>query len=161
MEDILKFVGGSAVLVAGVAWITRAIIGQLLNKDIETFKSKLKSEAERESHLLMQKIGLYKEVATPLIALVARVESNGGLISKEELHRFDQKRMETIALLVMFAPEEVCDSYNELIDYIYDSFDGEQTWTFNHFRDMALKFLSGIRKDLGIYEDEIIYKGHR
>jgi hypothetical protein len=48
MEEVLKILGGSAILVTAVAWLARSLISQLLSKDIEGHKNKLKAESDRE-----------------------------------------------------------------------------------------------------------------
>jgi len=46
-------------------------------------------------------------------------------------------------------------------DYIYDSLEGSREYSYNEVRQKAMKLLSEIRKDIGIYSDEISYKGSR
>ena len=41
-EEIFKFVGGSAVLLAAIGWLLRSIILHSLNKDIEIHKETIK-----------------------------------------------------------------------------------------------------------------------
>ena len=56
LETALVALGGSAMLVAAVAWLARSIIDQFLSKDLERFKSELASasslSAERTRHEL-------------------------------------------------------------------------------------------------------------
>ena len=61
----------------------------------------------------------------------------------------------------MFSPADVFIEYNNMIDYIYDSVEGKQEWSFDIFRNKALIFLSKIRHDIGLYEDSIEYHGTR
>jgi hypothetical protein len=50
--EIITAIGGSAVLFAALGWVMRSIILHLLSKDIETFKTKLQMESQREmAHL--------------------------------------------------------------------------------------------------------------
>lgn len=79
----------------------------------------------------------------------------------ELLKAFEIKRLMITAQLTMFAPDYVYHSYNRLIDYLYNSFEGKEEYSFEKFREIAMKFLSDIRKDIGIYEDEIVYAGNR
>ena len=46
--ELLKFVGGGAVLLAVVAWLIRSLILHLLTKDIEKYKFDLKRDADKE-----------------------------------------------------------------------------------------------------------------
>lgn len=84
-----------------------------------------------------------------------------GSLSKSDLQDFDTARHSTTALLGMFAPVSVFSEYNDLIDYVYDSFDGKAVWSYPVFRIRALKFLSLVRADIGIYTDELQYTGNR
>ena len=160
MEEVLKFIGGSAVAIGAVAWLIKSLVSHLLGKDVEMFKSRLKYEAEHGNHLLLQKISLYKEVSNPVIDLIVKAQHNGTL-TQEDLQEFDKERLSTTALLAMFAPSDVFDEFNVMIDYIYDSFEGKQEWSFNSFREKALSFLSKVRKDIGLYEDQVSYNGSR
>jgi hypothetical protein len=48
-NDIIRTLGGMAILVAALAWIAKALLTTLLSKDLEQFKSSLKIEAQRRS----------------------------------------------------------------------------------------------------------------
>ena len=61
----------------------------------------------------------------------------------------------------MFAPTSVFNKYNGFIDFIYNSFEGKEEYSFSNFRVIALQFLSEIRKDIGIYSDDVSYYGNR
>lgn len=123
-------------------------------------KTKLQKEAKHNNHLLMQKIDLYKEVAEPIIKLVVKAQHQETL-TQADLQDFDKERLSTSALLVMFAPKDVWIKYSYMIDYIYDACEGKQQWGFTIFRDKALIFLTEIRRDIGLYTDEISYNGTR
>lgn len=160
MEEVIKFLGGTAIAIAAVAWLIKSLVSHLLGKDVEIFKSSLKYEAEHSNHLLMQKIALYKEVANPVIDLIVKAQ-HAGHLTQADLQQFDKDRLSTTALLAMFAPVNVFNEYNKMIDYIYDAVEGKQKWGFDIFRDKALAFLSGVRVDIGLYEDTVEYNGKR
>ena len=160
MEEVIKFLGGTAIAISAIAWLVRSLVSHLLGKDVETFKSQLKYEAEHGNHLLIQKIELYKEVANPIIELVVKAQHQGTL-SQEDLQQFDKERLSITALLAMFAPAEVFDEFNNMIDYVYDSFEGKAEWSFKTFRTKALLFLSKTRKDIGLFKDVVEYNGSR
>jgi hypothetical protein len=118
MEEVIKFLGGTTIVIAAVAWLIRALVTHLLGKDVETFKSRLKYEAEHGNHLLMQKISLYKEVANPVVELIVKAQHQGQL-TQEDLQNFDKDRLSTTALLAMLAPVNVFNEYNNMIECIY------------------------------------------
>ena len=74
---------------------------------------------------------------------------------------FEKDRLFISTQLAMFAPTEVFDSYNELIDYIYNSLENKEEYTFEQLRNISMKLLTNIRNDIGIYKDEIKYNGNR
>jgi hypothetical protein len=61
----------------------------------------------------------------------------------------------------MFAPSPVFNEYNNMIDYIYDAVEEKQQWDFDIFRGKALIFLSEVRRDIGLYDDNVFYSGTR
>lgn len=165
MEEIIKFLGGTTICVGAVAWLIRQVVKQFLDKDIESYKNKLAFEKEKNSITYKEKITLYKEISDPIIDLIVKIEHQQPHSVedwKEIIRSFDKQRLSITAQLAMFAPQNVFDDYSDMIDYIYDAFEGKDTYSFQIFRESyAMKFLSSMRKDIGIYDDEITYNGHR
>lgn len=48
LEEIIKFFGGSAILIAAAAWLTRQLMGDLLARDLRKFAEDLKAKSARE-----------------------------------------------------------------------------------------------------------------
>jgi hypothetical protein len=48
LQFIISFLGGSAILLAAVAWLMKSLVTQWLAKDIENHKSKLQFESQTE-----------------------------------------------------------------------------------------------------------------
>lgn len=44
IEETIKFLGGSAILLGAVAWLIRSIISQGLSKDIAVFKTEIQKK---------------------------------------------------------------------------------------------------------------------
>jgi len=61
---IVQTLGGAAILVAAAAWLFRSLIGQFLSKDLERFKSDLKSQNEREIESLKSDLKIEAEKKT-------------------------------------------------------------------------------------------------
>lgn len=156
MEEIVKFLGGAFLLLSAVAWLIQQLAKHFLNKDIETHRMLL--ENKRINY--KEKIDLYKGISEPIIELIVTIEHQEN-ITKEFMISFEKKRLMITAQLAMFAPNYVFDSFNDLIDYLYNTFEGKEEYSFKQFRKIAMKFLSDIRKDIGIYSDEVIYNGNR
>ncbi len=47
-QELIKLLGGFAVLVGALAWLTKSIITHFLDRDVEKYKSRLASESARE-----------------------------------------------------------------------------------------------------------------
>lgn len=167
-QAVIFALGGGAVLVfAFSSWLGKVWADRLMAKEtakyeqeIEHLKAALQQQLDRSSQTYRQKIELYKEVSQPIIDLIIRVEHNEGLPA-EHVRDFDKDRLYTTALLAMFAPQSVFDAYNKIIDYIYNSFEGKDQYSFLRFRELGLEFLSEVRKDIGIYTDSVSYRGNR
>ena len=56
--ELLKFVGGSAVLLAAVAWLIRSLISHQLLKDIEKYKFNLKREGDKELEAIKSSLNI-------------------------------------------------------------------------------------------------------
>lgn len=46
-DDILRTLGGLAILVAALAWLSKSLLTNLLSKDVERFKSELQASSQR------------------------------------------------------------------------------------------------------------------
>lgn len=150
---IILSIGGSGLIVIGLSsWLGKLWADRLMaretqrhSKQLENLRSQLQTLADRHSQNYRHKIELYKEVANPLVELIVKAQHAG--LTKQD---FDTARLSTTALLGMFAPTSVFNSYNNLIDYVYDAFEGKKTWSYPVFRVHALELLSLIRTDIGI-----------
>ncbi len=164
---LLSLGGGGVIVFALSSWLGKVWAERLMaretarhNQDLATLSANLQARVDHFSQTYKQKIELYKEVSNPLIDLIVKAQHSGGLTSAD-LKDFDKSRLTTTALLAMFAPAPVFSEYNNLIDYIYNAFEGKEVWSFPEFRVRALKFLSLVRADIGLYEDDVSYSGNR
>ena len=57
-DGIIKFIGGSAIVIAAIAWLIRKVISQLLTKDVEKYKFDLKRDADKEIESLKASFNL-------------------------------------------------------------------------------------------------------
>ena len=108
-EEVIKFLGGSALLLAAAAWLIRSLISHFLSKDVEGFKTQLQSQSavtlerlrhdlrlvaaqhENQIQLLQERrAAVIAELYSKLIAFVGAAESFASLAewsgepSKEE-----------------------------------------------------------------------------
>ena len=58
LEDVVKFIGGTFVVSAVLAWLIRSLVTHLLSKDVESYKHTLQSEAATELEKLKHELRL-------------------------------------------------------------------------------------------------------
>lgn len=160
MEELLKYFITSGVLVGCLTWLSQHIFKLIINKDLEKYKNELQNELHNKTLTYKEKINLYKEVGKPIIDFIVTYEHTQQ-ITTDMIIEFDKIRLYTTTQLIMFSSSDVYDSYNELIDYIYNCLEQKDTYSFVKLRDFSMKSLNKIRKDIGIHNDEITYKGNR
>jgi hypothetical protein len=130
-------------------------------KDLEHFKAQLNRESDRTGQTLREKLSLYKEAIAPIVDIITQYEQTPTELKSSLVAGFEKKRLATSALLGMFAAMPVFEAYNALIDYLFDCVEGKRPFLFTEFRAFAFKLLSEIRRDVGISEDELVYRGPR
>jgi hypothetical protein len=57
-EEVVKFLGGTAIVIAAIGWFVRSLIGHFLSKDVESFKQRLQSESTVELERLRHSLRL-------------------------------------------------------------------------------------------------------
>lgn len=165
---ILVSLGGAGAIILGLSgYLGKLWAQRLMEQERASYQARLKAleadlhrESERLGHTYKEKLALYKEVSLPIVELLVEAMSKRKL-NAEEMKLFEKKRLATTALLGMFAPSDVFASYNDLIDFLYDSLEGKSQFTFPEFRNRALLFLTQIRRDIGVFKDELTYNGTR
>lgn len=60
-EVIVNTLGGTVAFVAATAWLSRSLISQFINKDLERFKANLKSESNKEIERLRNELKIDAE----------------------------------------------------------------------------------------------------
>ena len=166
--NILTSLGGGGIIVfalsgwLGKVWANRLMAKEtkLHNEDIAKFKDQLQTTADCYAHNYRNKIELYKEALTPIIEFVIKMHGSNKP-TQEEINKIESTRFATTALLGMFATAAIFDEYNGIIDYLYDAFEDKQVWSFPEIRNKTLSFLSLVRKDIGLYVDDLHYTGTR
>ncbi len=162
---LLSLGGGSLIIFAcssylGKIWAKRILQNekQAHDKELSEFKAKLEALTAKNALNYQQKIELYKVVSNPLIELVALITKEG--LTQEHVNEFDRQRLYITTQLALFAPKNVFDAFSDIVDYMYNSLENND-YSFDEFRIKALAYLSEMRKDIGIYTDDISYSGNR
>lgn len=162
---LLALGGGGAIVLALSSWIGKLWAERLLTnerlkneKQLDQFRAELQSINEKASLNYQKKLDLYKAVIGPLIEISVLINKSG--LTEQHIDEFDRQRLYITAQLVLFAPQNVVHSFNNIVDYIYNSLEN-RNYDFSIFRNMAMSFLSEMRKDIGIYSDSVSYEGSR
>lgn len=129
--------------------------------DLEEFKAQLSRDGERSTQTLRERVALYKQCCEPALELIMSGMDDKGAINEGAMLEFERKRLVTAATLGMFAPLPVFEAYNDTIEYIQDCFEKKRQFDFSEFRRLGFLFLNAIRRDLGINNEDLIYRGSR
>ena len=147
-QAVLLSLGGGGAIVFGLSsflgkvWAQKILQSEKVehDKEIAKFRNELDHLASVKALNYQQKIDLYKLVSNPLVELVALLDKEDGL-TPELLHEFNRQRLHITAQLALFAPQNVFESFNNMVDYIYDSIE-RGDYEFCIFRDKAMLYLS-------------------
>lgn len=101
IEELIKFLGGSALFLGAVAWLIRSLIIHRLNKDITDFKTNL----QHESKIEFQKVSHYLRLS--------------GLEYEHRVALLHEKRAEVIAELYRLLIEFIvaAESYTSIAEF--------------------------------------------
>ena len=138
MYEILIALGGSAILLAAIAWLIKTIITHYLSKDIEVYKTTLRAETEktllehdtifrrlhsRRAEILAELYSKLAEAVSATTSFLSLVEWAGEPDKKEKykiamerivdfFKYFDRRRI--------FLSEELCKQIDDFVDKIRD-----------------------------------------
>jgi len=165
-QAVLLSIGGGAIIIfslsgfLGKIWAKRILQNEKKehDKELSQYKAQLDSLLHKDSLNYQQKLDLYKVVSNPLVELVALISKNG--LTADHVQEFDRQRLHITAQLALFAPQSVFNAFSDMVDYIYNSLENED-YSFIVFRVKALAYLSEMRRDIGIYSDDVSYSGDR
>ena len=164
---VLASLGGGGAIVLGMSnWLGKIWADRLMQKEkahyesqLEDFKARLNRESERTTQTFREKLSLYKEALEPVLELVMYMQLDPSGLTPELTKEFEKKRLKTTALLGMFATISAFESYNSVVDYLFDSLEGKRQFHFDAFRVLGFQFLTAVRQDVGIADGELVYRG--
>jgi hypothetical protein len=186
--SIIASLGGGAAIVFGLSnWLGKVWAERLMQKErqeyaiqLEHLRSSLKLASEEQLASLrsqldiaketyvrehLDRVMIYRGAIDPIVGIIAKIQmillQRRGPLTSDELHDFEVQRLRAYAYLAMHAPQSVMDAHDALSDLILAViYDGTET-TWEHFRDLAIRVLNEVRKDVGIRPDPIAYRGSR
>jgi len=129
-------------------------------RELENFKSHLDRENKRAHQTFEERITFYKEAMAPVIDLITEFTRNAGTLEHTAWVEFEKKRLTTSIQFAMFAPVDVSQAYDTLIDYIFNCSENKSHYSWQVLRKHAYEVANAIRKDVGA-TGEATYKGSR
>lgn len=181
---ILASLGGGGLIVFGLSswlggvWATHLMESERQSHAIELEKLRnslqrftetelrsldLQLEIKKKEHL--DRVTIYRGAMDLLAGITAKVVmmtvGTRGPLTSEELLTFETERLRMYAYLAMHAPQSVMDAHDAVMDLTLALVvDGKRT-TWPQFRELSLRFLNEVRKDIGIDKAPIVYSGTR
>jgi hypothetical protein len=153
---------GGATIFGLSSWLGKVWANRLMEQEkakyaleLEDLKADLQRKSDFASQTLREKLALYKEAALPVIDLIVEAHFNTELDA--ERVEFEKKRLATIALLGMFAPQSVVWAQDAMIAYLHRCLEQKQQFKWEEFRVLGLHFVSEMRRDIGLQTDELVY----
>jgi len=170
---IIASLGGAALLLAAFANWLGGIWAKRMLQNERAKHSELLEELKTELDLIKQKditrhhdkLAVYKDIVHIVCEILRELEAvtigKQTTISKEAENNFAISRTKAYGYITLVSSQEVMDKYNEFIDFLIPIvYEGKKsTWT--EMRTIADAMLNAMRKDLGITDEEITYKGAR
>lgn len=183
---ILSIGGGGAIVLGLSAWLGKIWANRLMTADRAKHESELeqtrsqfkhsndlrlneiKNELDiyKEKHLKghADKIAIYRLVADVIVDILGDLDLvtiTGATPedAKARWDRFNRGRMKAYGYLAMLAPQSVMDAIDELMDHLIEITHGKTPYVWPDVRKRVLGLLNEIRKDIGIDESPIEYRG--
>jgi hypothetical protein len=137
----------------------KADLTKSVNIEIARLQNELAILREKTLGAHNLKIQLYRDVTEPMSEFMLLIEQHR--LTQETLRKFNLERARSYARLAMFAPQDVLDAYDALVDYLNDHLEGQHAYDWSVLRGLIHVYLNAARRDVGIGAGEIVYKGHR
>ena len=179
-NDIFKIVTGALLSIGtssmiifalsswlGKVWANRILIREKQAIQIQLEETKQKLDIIKETALRFQndKILTYRAIVDIVSGILASFDAlqTGRLDPKEATKRFDyfnQERLKLYGYLAMLAPQNVMDAQDQLMDHLLMIANGSVKYEWSEVRRLAINLLNEVRKDIGIAEQPIEYRGN-
>lgn len=180
IDDIFKIaaaviasLGGGALIIAACAnWIAGIWAKRMLQNErakhseaLESIKTELDLIKQKDVTRHHDKLSTYRDVIKIISEILRELEavSTGRLqnITEDAERYFSINRTKAYGFIALVSNQEVMDRYNNLFDYLIPIiYEGKQgTWA--EMRSKADALLNAMRRDLGVIEGDITYRGER
>ncbi len=132
---------------------------------LEDLKAQIDTLKQKDLNRHFDKLTTFRDVVHIVSEILEALESitsgRQEAMCPELLRTFSKNRHKAYGYISLVSSQEVMDRYNELIEFFIPViYEGKQgSWT--EMRTKADKMLNAMRKDLGILESDIVYRGTR
>lgn len=170
---IIASLGGGAIIVAAFAnWLGGIWAKRMLQTERAVHAEKLE-ELKKELDLLKHKdilrhydkLAIYKEVVFIIAEMLREMEAVGSGIKTgvdpAVERNFALNRNKLYGFISLVSSQAVMNRYNEMIDFFIPILYEGKHGSWIEMRTKADYLLNEMRKDLGIMDGDVIYKGVR
>ena len=170
---IIASLGGGALIVAACAnWLAGIWAKRMLQNErakhaekLENIKTELDLLKQKDVTRHHDKLSTYRDVIKIISEILSELEvvATGRQpdISEATEKYFSLNRTKVYGYIALVSNQEVMDRYNDLIDYLIPIIYEGKKGTWNDMRSKANDMLNAMRRDLGINEGDILYRGSR
>lgn len=178
IEDFINIVTstylslGSAtvILVALSAWLgklwAKRILQNQLNehsKRLASLQSSLDFINQKDVTRHNNKLATYRKGITLISEVLREIEAietgKQSAINPDVEHQLSLDRNKIYGNIALVSNQEVMDRYNELLDYLICHLYQDQEFKWEDMRTKADALLNSMRKDLGVDDGAVIYRG--
>lgn len=164
----------------GKLWADRLMMDEKAEHDRQL--ERLRSELQRSTSVELEQLKKHLEVAAAthlretsdklaayreIVDLVTEVLGDFDEFSRsgvpfadgaERRDRYNRKRIKIYAQMAMFAPQSVMDAYDALSAHLLLVADGKSPYVWANVRDLGIRLINEVRKDIGLDKSPILYK---
>lgn len=169
--SIASIGAGGAIVFAlsswlGKVWASRILAAEQHKLGSELEKTKRDLDVIKDTTLRFQndKILTYRATIDVVARLLSAFDSHqmgrlAPIAAGSRFDEFNEQRMRVYGYLAMMAPQSVMDAQDQLMDHLMQIAHGATPYEWDRVRDLAIRMLNEIRKDIGIDKTPIEYRG--
>ncbi|MFG0375470.1 hypothetical protein ACF8FL_03505 [Vibrio sp. zbq_19] len=168
----LASVGSASAIIFGLSsWLGKLWAQRILEQEKNRMASELEA-TKRELDLAKEKllsnhsdkVVIYRMVIDTVAEILAAFDAHqtrklSPEEAKEALDKFNKDRIRLYGYLGMLAPQSVMDAQDKLMDLLISVAYGNASYDWQIVRELALKLINEVRKDIGIDKTSISYNG--
>jgi hypothetical protein len=170
---VVASLGGGALIVAAFSdrlagiWAKRMLQNERAKhaEALEELKAEILAIKQKELNRHFDKAAIYKDVvhivAEILRELEAVASNRQAAVSPEVEKAFALHRNKAYGYISLVSSQEVMDRYNDMIDFFIPLLYEGKSATWVEMRELADAMLNAMRKDLGINDSGVYYRGGR